>query len=102
MYRGTTNDALGYLQGLSDEELVGHVIRDGGFMSTTLLQESSFMGSLQLEIAVPAGAPGAYVGSLSRFPDEAEVLFDAQQQLVITGVRRGKYGERIISTKMLV
>ena len=102
VYRGASNAALGYLQNLSDDELVGHVIRDGGFLSTTLQPDSPFMGNVQFEISVPAGAHGAYIGSLSCFPDEDEVLFDAQQHLTITGVRRGKYGERIISARMLV
>ncbi len=102
VYRGVTSDALGYLQKLNDEEMVGHVIRDGGFMSTTLKPESAFCGSVQLEIEVPAGAPGAFIGAISCYPDEDEVLFDAQRCLVITGVRRGQHGERIISTRMLV
>ena len=101
VYRGVTSDALGYLQNLTDEEMVGHVIRDGGFMSTTLKRESAFCGSVQLEIDVPAGARGAFIGSISCYPDEDEVLFDAQRCLVITGVRRGQYGERIISARML-
>ena len=102
VYRGVTSDALGYLQDLTDDEMVGHVIRDGGFMSTTLKPECAFCGSVQLEIAVPAGAPGAYIGGISCYPDEDEVLFDAQRCLVITGVRRGNHGERIISARMLV
>ena len=97
-----TSDALGYLQNLTDEEMVGHVIRDAGFMSTTLKPENAFCGSVQLEIEVPAGAKGAFIGAISCYPDEDEVLFDAQQRLVITGVKRGQYGERIISTRMLV
>ena len=102
VYRGASNDALGQYQNMDDNDLVGCVIRDGGFMSTSLQQENSFMGSIQFEISVPAGAHGVYVGSISRFSNEQEVLFDAQQRLEITGVRRGTHGERIISARMLI
>lgn len=102
VYRGASREALGQYQQLSDDQLIGCVIRDGGFMSTSLQRDNAFMGDIQIEISVPAGTHGAYLGTISRFPNEQEVLFDAHQQLEITGVRRGTHGERIISARMLI
>ena len=40
---------------MSDEELVGKVLLDKGFMSTSTVKGSEFGGSVKLEIYVPAG-----------------------------------------------
>lgn len=102
VYRGTSPAALGSYQNLSDEELVGCQIAEAGFMSTSLNQGNQFMGAVQLEISVPAGAHGAYVGHLSQYGhNESEVLFDAGQILEITGVRRDFFGNRTICARMI-
>lgn len=103
VYRGTSPAALGEYQNLSDEDLIGCQITEDGFMSTSLNQSSSFGGAVQLEISVPAGAHGAYVGYLSQYGhNESEVLFDAGQILEITGVRRDFFGNRTICARMII
>lgn len=55
-----------------------------------------------LEIDVPKGAHGAYVGDISAAGHyESEVLFDAEQPMRITGVRRDEHGRRIISVRIM-
>ena len=102
VYRGASPPALGEYQNLSDRELVGCHIAEAGFMSTSLNPRDSFGGAVQLEISVPAGAHGAYVGYLSQYGhNESEVLFDAGQVLEITGVRRDFFGNRTICARMI-
>ena len=102
VYRGTSSKALGALRMLPDSLLVGKVISDRGFMSTSLEQSTAFDGEVLLEIDVPKGAHGAYVGDISALGhQENEVLFDMGQKMRITNVRRDADGRRIISVRIL-
>ena len=101
VYRGASLEALGPYQHLSDNDLVGCTISDAGFLSTSLDPDEAFGGPVQLEIAVPAGAHGAYVDSISSVPGEREVLFDAHQRMVITDVSRDHSGRRMIRATLI-
>lgn len=50
---------------LHDSILTGKIISDAGFMSTSLDRGSAFGGDLLLEIDVPQGSKGAYVGDIA-------------------------------------
>ena len=103
VYRGASSEALGYLSNKSDDELLGAFFADRGFLSTSINKKDAFAGDIQLEIEVPAGAHGAYVGYISQYGhNESEVLFDIGQKFVISSVRRDSQGRRVISAKMLV
>lgn len=102
VYRGMKSVALGSLQNLSDQELVGKVYTDNGFLSTSLSSEDSFGGNIQLEIEVPKGAKGAYVGYISQQGHaESEVLFDRGQYMRILSVERDRYGNRRIRARIM-
>lgn len=102
VYRGASKEALGKYANLPDEALVGKIISDDGFMSTSLNSSDSFGGEVKLEIDVPAGANGAYVGHISRAGHyESEVLFDCGQVMQITGVKKDFFGNRVICVKLL-
>ena len=103
VYRGASLSSLGNYANTSDEELIGNIISDDGFMSTSLDREDAFGGEVRYEISVPEGADGAYVGYLSHAQHyESEVLFDYGQMLQITDVRRDMFGNRTIVERMLV
>lgn len=103
VYRGASLSSLGEYTNATDEELIGNIISDNGFMSTSLNREDAFGGEVRYEISVPEGANGAYVGYLSRTQHyESEVLFDCGQMLQITDVRRDMFGNRTIVARMLV
>lgn len=102
VYRGVSSKALGMLRMLPDSVLVGKTFTDHGFMSTSLDRNSAFGGDMLLEVDVPKGAHGAYVGDISSAGHyESEVLFDAGQQMRITGVRRDENGRRIVSVRIM-
>lgn len=68
----------------------GMVIHDKGFMSTTLIRESldthrqaDISLKILLEISVPAGTSGTYVGHLKNMLAEYEVILSPNTQLRI-------------------
>lgn len=68
----------------------GMVMHDKGFMSTTLIRESldthiqaDISLKILLEISVPAGTPGTYVGHLKNMLAEYEVILAPNTQLRI-------------------
>lgn len=103
VYRGASLSSLGEYANVTDDELIGNIISDDGFMSTSLNREDAFGGEIRYEISVPDGANGVYVGYLSQAQHyESEVLFDCGQMLQIIDVRRDMFGNRTIVARMLV
>ena len=86
VYRGVSKSTLGKYRDLDSKQLVGKVIHDPGFMSTSLSSDSIPNNSISLIIKVPKGSSGAYIGNISRFNTENEVLLNKGQRLVITTV----------------
>lgn len=101
-YRGCSSKALGLMGRLSDEQLIGKVFRDKGFMSTSLDRGNAFSNDdMLLIINVPKGAKGAYVGYLSAAKHyETEVLFDINQMMKIDHVDRDELGRRIVTVTL--
>lgn len=64
--------------------LIGKSVSDKAFMSTAILDSSSFNKEVLWTINVPAGSNAAYVASLSKYPTEAELLFNSGQSMIIT------------------
>lgn len=63
--------------------LIGKTVSDKGFMSTAILESSSFNKEVLWTINVPAGSNAAYIAPLSKYPVEAELLFNSGQSMVI-------------------
>lgn len=102
VYRGMGNSALGNLAHLSDEELMGQIYRDKGFMSTSINPEDAFGGAVRLEIEVPKGTRGGYVGYVSEHGHtESEVLLDRGQVMRFTNIRRDENGVRVIRARII-
>ncbi|MCY8929882.1 T7SS effector LXG polymorphic toxin [Bacillus subtilis] len=69
---------------INAESLIGKIFRDNGFVSTAIVKESSFDHmEVSWEINVPAGTNAAYLGKISHFPNEAELLLNFGQEMVI-------------------
>ncbi|PFT84868.1 hypothetical protein COK81_24405 [Bacillus thuringiensis] len=80
VYRGTGANALGALQDLLQtkkgrEQLVGKVLVEKGFMSTSILRNKAFAKDIIFYLTVPQGTKGAYVG-IGSVHDEREILLD--------------------------
>lgn len=103
VYRGVDSDALPNGGNISDEDLVGKVMMDRGFMSTSFSPETAkeFSRENVLVIDAPAGAQGAYMGEMSSVPWEDELLFNSNSILKVKSVERDEEGTRIIHMIML-
>ncbi|MBI5551138.1 MAG: ADP-ribosyltransferase [Desulfobacterales bacterium] len=101
VYRGASKGALGPLKTLPKEQMIGKVIEDKGFMSTSILKSSSFNGDIKLKINVPKGTKGAYLGKISCYPNEAELLLDKGQKMIITEVAEVTPGKMLLTCDLL-
>lgn len=76
---------------LSDnpEGLVGMVMRENGFLSTTVDPKinATFKSKYELKLNVPAGTHGAYIAPVTRFKDEHELLLDKGTAFRIDAVK---------------
>ncbi|MCR4792859.1 MAG: hypothetical protein K5871_08915 [Lachnospiraceae bacterium] len=101
VYRGISSDALGELEALSDDQMVGKVYADKGFLSTSLDKKQAFDKDVLLVIDVPKGAKGACVEEISAVNTEREVLFDCGRTMVVLDCSRDEKGKRIVHVQMM-
>lgn len=67
--------------------LIGQVVEDKGFMSTTPLEDAGFSpGGVEYVIKLPKGVNAAYVAPISKFKEEQEILIQASTRFVIEDV----------------
>lgn len=87
LFRGAGKRFLGDLADMSPENLIGKTFEEKGFLSTSLFPQEHFIDGVQMVIKVPRGINGAYLGDLSKFKREAEVLLDHGQKMLIREVK---------------
>jgi SPP1 gp7 family putative phage head morphogenesis protein len=84
VYRGLDSNIFG----VSDpQQLIGAVINEKAFISTSLLSEKAFDGPVRIEMRLPAGKYGAAIIPLSDYPEEYEFLLDRGLSYVILDAR---------------
>lgn len=83
VYRGTNG---GEFAGVDVSQLVGTVLKDQGFISTSLLKDSAFERRYEYEITIHQGTTGAAIRTISRYSNEQEFLLDHTMSLRITEV----------------
>ncbi|MED4069929.1 ADP-ribosyltransferase [Priestia endophytica] len=99
VYRGTSKKPLEYILEynqfgqIEPESLIGKSIRDNAFVSTAIVKELSFSKDVSWEINVPEGTHAAYVAKISRYPNEAELLLNAGQEMIIKEAELDKRGK---------
>ncbi|MDM5311122.1 ADP-ribosyltransferase [Peribacillus frigoritolerans] len=100
VFRGTDLTPLESILKIDDHgnidlgSLIGKTFKDEAFVSTAIVKESSFdYKQVSWTINVPKGANAAYVGKISEFPDEAELLLNAGQELLIKEANEDAYGK---------
>jgi hypothetical protein len=74
------------------QKQIGSIQQDLGYMSTSVTH--GFGGRVQMELEVPAGTPGYYVGQISQHKGENELLLSRGMRYVITDIQvvQGAYG----------
>lgn len=83
------------------EKLVNKIIDEKAFMSTSLLEKSTFTGNLKLIIEAPKGSTAAYIADLSRCFNEYEVLFDKGQEMMIKSATQLDNGQLELVVRIL-
>jgi hypothetical protein len=87
----------GYTSGKSLDSLIGKTIHDKAFLSTSASEVAAKDFSFTkhspyvLKIQVPKGTPCIYLGGLSKFDNEFEILIDKNQKLRINGHKKENY-----------
>lgn len=90
-------DASGFGYGADDyaipkadvDSFVGRTFHDPGFLSSSVDRRTA--DYVELRISVPAGTRGAYLNSISEYPQEREMLLDRGTHMKIMSVdRRGE------------
>ena len=77
---------------------IGESFSDPGFMSTTLDKSAIDKPGTYIEIQIPKGSKAFPVGSLSNFPEEAEILFPRNSRLqIISHEPRTQNTERFVA-----
>ena len=101
VHRITSKSALGKLKDYPIEKLVNKIIDEKAFMSTSLLEKSTFTGNLKLIIEAPKGSTAAYIADLSRCFTEYEVLFDKGQEMMIKSATQLDNGQLELVVRIL-
>lgn len=91
-WRRADGPAFGVEQLDELDGLVGSVLQDLGFMSTTVapdeVDDFDAFGEVLMEITVPAGTPAAYLEPVTKTPGEFELLLAAGRRYRILSVSR--------------
>lgn len=92
LYRGTSQNALGDLKGLSPDELVGKVFTENGYMSTTTSSTvaQGWANDMKMTIEAAQGSHALDISQISNFPWEQEVLFARGQEMMIVSAENVK------------
>lgn len=95
-YRGMPKEALGIYKDLPIGNLAGKIIYDTGFSSTSALLEVA-QGrdyDIVMNILIPKGAKGAYLGNINYYDGEHEILMDMGQAYLIHSAKLNDKMER--------
>ena len=101
VHRITSQTILGDIKSLPLEDMVDNIIKEKAFMSTSLLEKSTFTGNLKLIIEAPKGSTAAYIADLSRCFNEYEVLFDKGQEMMIKSATQLDNGQLELVVRIL-
>lgn len=104
VYRGVSYKDLGDFANFTDNELIGCIYYDMGFISTSIKKGASksfTKDNLLLAIQLPRGTRAAFIGNLSQALHEEEILIDRGQLFRFTDVRY-ENGYKIIEASLLL
>ena len=87
-------DALGVKYSADDKsKIIGQVVTDKGFTSTSIDPNSGFDKDIQYVIKVPKGSQAMYVSSISAYSSEQELLINKGAKFEIKDVEFGSDGK---------
>ena len=93
-FRGTGLQAFGVSNIAQLENMIGKTITEPGFSSTSISPGSAFSGDVAMQIEIPAGTPGSYVGNISHYQYEKEFLLPPGAKFRILEVKPASGGSK--------
>ena len=73
--------------------VIGGLVRDKGFMSTSPSPNGGFSGNIEYVIKVPKGSQAMYVANISAYESEQELLINRGGKFMIEDVEFNQWGE---------
>lgn len=77
----------------SKDKLIGAVVQDKGFVSTSPDSHGGFSDSIEYVIKVPKGSQAMYVAPISEYKSEKELLINRDGKYIVDEVEFNDYGE---------
>lgn len=74
------------------DKVIGGIVQDKGFTSTSPAPHGGFSGDIEYAIKVPKGSQAMYVDSISRYQGEQELLINCGGKYIIEEVEFNSYG----------
>ena len=74
-------------------KLIGAIVTDKGFMSTSPASGGGFSGDIEYVVKVPKGSQAMYVDTISRHRGEEELLINRGGKYIIEDVEFDSYGD---------
>ena len=71
------------------DNLIGTIVKDEGFLSTTPSPHGGFGGSVTMWVELPKGSQALYIDSISRFRGEFETLVNAGSNYCLRDIKVG-------------
>lgn len=82
---------IGKINDKNYKDLIGNIVEDEGFMSTSPLTKGGFdADGVEYIIKLPKNTQAVYCAPISRFASEQEVLINAGTKFIINGVEKAK------------
>jgi len=95
-FRGTGLAAFGVNNISELEGMVGKTVTEPGFSSTSISPGSAFGGQVAMQIEIPAGTMGSYVGNISHYKSEKEFLLPPGTKFRILEVKPASGGHKAL------
>jgi len=84
---------LGNITKDNKDKVIGAIVQDKGFISTSPDSRGGFSGNIEYIIKVPQGSQAMYVAPISRYSSEHELLINCGGKYSIEDVEFDRYGD---------
>lgn len=75
------------------DKMIGSIVTEKGFLSTSPDPDGGFSGSIEYIIKVPKGSQAMYVDSISKHRGEKELLVNRNGKYIIEDIKFDRYGD---------
>lgn len=84
---------IGSVTPQNKDKVIGAIVQDKGFVSTSPSPSGGFSGSIEYVIKLPQGSQAMYVAPISNFQHEEELLINCGGKYMVEDVEFNSYGD---------